>query len=99
MWMPALFALLAAAGPARAETWAKQLTPGKTEDTLYAFTIKAERQTEDKTGEFLEFRVTVKPKPGTGAAGRRSGTLAVFAGKEFVSSCRVVSAGGGNELS
>jgi hypothetical protein len=84
----ALLGILAAAGPARAETWAKQITPGKTADNLFSFAIKSERQTGDRTGEYLEFQVTVTPKPGAGA-GDRTGTVEVFAGTEFVSSCEV----------
>lgn len=87
-----------AAGPARAETVSKRLTPGKTDDNLYSFTIKAERQKDEKAGEYLAFQVTVKPKPGAGS-GLRSGTLEVFAGEEFVSSCEVRPAEKDGELS
>jgi len=89
---------VAAAGPARAETLYERLTPGKTADNLYSFTIKAERQKDEKAGEYLAFHVAVKPKPGAGS-GHRSGTLEVFAGKEFVSSCEVRPAEKGGELS
>jgi hypothetical protein len=82
---------LIVAGQLRAETMVTRLTPEKTGDHFYSFTIKVERLKKPEAGEFFEFHVTVKAKN----AGdhlkepRLSGKLEVFNGKELVSSCRV----------
>lgn len=80
---------------APAETVSTRLTPKKTSDHLYSFTIKVER-----LDECLRFHVTVKPKPEhTHLLSNRTGTLSVYAGKEFVSSCDVQSTERKGELS
>lgn len=86
----ALVTALTVAGSARAETVSTRLTPKKTGDHLWSFAVTVERQKEG-AGEFLQFRVTAKPTNAGNVAPlpHRCGTLSVFAGKEFVSSCEV----------
>ena len=93
--LPALLVLgcaLVCVNGARAETVTTRLTPKKTSDHLYTFTIKVERVRAIDTGKYLQFHVTVKPKPeNTHPLPHRAGTLLVYAGKEFISSCDVQS--------
>jgi hypothetical protein len=79
---------------AQAETIYTQITPEKTGDHLYDFTIEVERLKEsEKEGEFLKFKVTAQSKNPGGAIrnGRRTGKLEIFKGEEFVSSADVQS--------
>ncbi len=87
------------ADQARAERTSTRLTPGKSGDHLWSFTVKVERLREAEAGEFLEFRVTATPTAAnTHPLPRRSAASEVFHGKEFVSSCGVQPAGPGGEL-
>jgi hypothetical protein len=83
-----LVCALLVAGPVGAESWSKQLTPGKTRDEMYSFTIKVERLRGADEGEFLQFHVTVKGED-LKELPSRSHELRVFHGKEFVTSCEV----------
>ncbi len=86
----ALVCFVSINGTVRAERVTTHLTREKTSDHLYSFTITVERQKDNSLGDYLEFRVMVKPKDSkaTGLP-RRSGTMEVFADKEFISSCEV----------
>jgi hypothetical protein len=85
---------------AQAETVSTRLTREKTSDHLYSFTIKVERLKDNEMGESLQFHVTVKAKAGnTRPLPNRTGTLSVYAGKEFIASCDVQSAERRGELS
>jgi hypothetical protein len=91
---------LLVAGQVRAEAVSTRLTKEKTEDHLYAFTIKSERVKEAEAGEFFEFRVTVKRKDAKAPRlPNRSGELCVFNGKKFVSSSKLEPTGRDGELS
>jgi hypothetical protein len=99
--VPVLLVLVGSLFAARqvgAESWSKQLTPGKTGDDLCSMTVKVNRLKEKDVGEFLQFHVTVKGL-GSKDLPRRWGELRVFNGKEFVSSCNVQPTGRDGEWS
>ena len=99
--VPALFVLVSSllvTGQVAAETWSKQLTPGKTSDGMYSFTIKVDRLKEAGVGEFLQFHVTVKGKD-IPELPNRSGELRIVNGKEFITSCDVRPTGRDGERS
>jgi hypothetical protein len=86
-------ASLAVAGQVGAESWTIQLTPKKPNES---FTIKVVQLKETETGEFLQFRVTVKLED-IKELPMRLRELRIFNGKEFVSSCQVQPTGKGGE--
>lgn len=96
--LSAFVCCLIVVGQIRAETVYTRLTPEKTSDHLYSFTIKVEplRRAHnvaqiDDVGEFLQFHVTVKLKDASkhGWLPRQSGEVRVFNGKEFIFSSDV----------
>jgi hypothetical protein len=84
---------LLAAGQAGAESWMRRLTPDKPDGN---FSIKVDRQKDAETGEYLQFRVTVKLTD-IKELPKRSRTLRIFNGKEFISACEVQPTGSEGE--
>lgn len=89
---------LLVAGQVGAESWSQQLKRDKTSDQMYVFTIKVEVLKRADVGEFLQFKVTVKPAASAeqlqearkqGWRPHYSGELRVFDGGKFISACNV----------
>ncbi len=87
------------AGPGQAERTYTRLSPEKPGDQFWSFTVKVERLRETEAGDFLGFRVTATPTAAnTHPLPRRSATLEILQGDEFISSCGVQPTGSGREL-